>query len=362
VTVAAPTVTDIVAAESSSEEQLLTVAAACGFGSLHPVSRAVVAEALARGIVATPPGDLQERPGLGVVATVNGRQAALGRRALLDDLAIDSGTTDDEEASQVWVAWGGLCLGRLVLRDQPRREAREALAAMRSLGITRLILLTGDRAAAARRVGDVLGMDEVVAEVLPAQKLDVVRAEQAAGHTVMMVGDGVNDAPALAGADIGVAIGAELNEVALGGADVALLGTDLGRLPQLIGLADLTRQVIGQNVWLAFGLSVALILLAARGVLDPLTGALAQSVAVLAVVANSARIPRLCLSGCFNRPQHVAVRPCQPPYRERLEFVGKVWAPVRSRDRAASETRPSVAAADCAERRTRPGRPEAAPY
>jgi P-type E1-E2 ATPase len=163
---------------------------------------------------------------------------------------------------------------------------------MRSLGIDRLILLTGDRAVTAQEVGEALGVDHVVAEVLPAQKLELVRAEQAAGRTVMMVGDGVNDAPALGGADVGVAIGAELNEVALGGADVALLGNDLGRLPQLVGLADITRRVIGQNVWLAFGLSIALIALAARGVLDPLTGALAQSAAVLAVVANSARILR----------------------------------------------------------------------
>jgi len=123
-------------------------------------------------------------------------------------------------------------------------------------------------------VGETLGVDEVVADVLPAQKLEVVRAEQAAGHTVMMVGDGVNDAPAL------------------GGADVALLGTDLRRLPQLIGLADITRDVIGQNVWLAFGVSLVLIALAARGTLNPLTGALAQSVAVFVVVANSARILR----------------------------------------------------------------------
>src|SRR5207245_6637404 len=101
-----------------------------------------------------------------------------------------------------------------------------------------------------------------------------------------------NDAPALGGADVGVAIGAELNEVALGGADVALLGTDLGRLPRLIALADMTRRVIGQNVWLAFGLSVVLIALAAGGVLDPLTGALFQRVAVLAVVVTSAPILR----------------------------------------------------------------------
>ena len=251
-----------------------------------------MAEALARGIVSKPPRDLQERPGLGVVAMVDGQRAILGRKALLEDLDIDVGSADEEDVSQVWVAYGRRCLGSFVLRDQPRSEAREALAAMRALGINRLVLLTGDRAAAAREVGEALGMDDVVAEVLPAQKLDVVRAEQAAGRTVMMVGDGVNDAPALGGADVGVAIGAELNEVALGGADVALLGTDLGRLPLLIGLADTTRRVIGQNVWLAFGLSVVLIALAARGVLAPLTGALAQSVAVLAMVANSARILR----------------------------------------------------------------------
>jgi heavy metal translocating P-type ATPase len=292
VTVGAPTVTRIQPAAGESEETLLAVAAACGFGSLHPVSRAVVAEARSRAIVSTPPRDLQERPGLGVVATVDGREAVLGRRALLAELGIDVGAEDQEDVSQVWVAWDGRCLGRFVLRDQPRAEARAALDAMRALGIERLILLTGDRAAAAQEVGSALGVDEVVAEVLPAQKLDVVRAEQLAGRTVMMVGDGVNDAPALGGADVGVAIGAELNEVALGGADVALLGTDLGRLPQLIGLADTTRQVIGQNVWLAFGLSVVLIALAARGTLDPLTGALTQSVAVLAVVANSARILR----------------------------------------------------------------------
>ncbi len=273
------------------------MAAACGFGSLHPVSRAVVAEALARGIVSTPPGDLQERPGLGVVAMVNGRQAVLGRRALIEELGIDAGSEGDLDVSQVWVAYGGRYLGRFVFRDRPRAEARQALDAMRALGIGRVVLLTGDRAKVAQEVGAALGVDEVVAEVLPAQKLEVVRAEQAAGRTVMMVGDGVNDAPALGGADVGVAIGAELNEVALGGADVALLGTDLGRLPLLIGLADTTRRIIGQDVWLAFGLSVVLIALAARGILDPLTGALAQSVAVLVVVANSARILRFASKG-----------------------------------------------------------------
>jgi Cd2+/Zn2+-exporting ATPase len=293
VTVGAPTITSLEPLSGVSDQELLKVAAACGFGSLHPVSRAVVAAALARGITSAPPDELQERPGLGVVATIGGRRGALGRRALLVELGIDAGAQDDDDASQVWVALDAVCLGRFILRDQPRAEAREALAAMRTLGLSRLILLTGDRANAAREVGDALGMDLVIAEVLPAQKLEVVQAEQAKGHVVMMVGDGVNDALALRGADVGVAIGAELNEVALGGADVALLGTDLGRLPQLIELADATRKIIGQNVWLAFGLSIVLIASAALGALDPLKGALAQSLAVLAVVANSARLLRI---------------------------------------------------------------------
>ncbi len=290
VTVGAPTVTKIQPAEGISEEKLVTVAASCGFGSLHPASRAVVTEALARGLNCTPPKDLQEKPGLGVVAIVDGQRACLGRLALLTDLGIPVDTEIEEDVSQVWVGHGGRCLGRLVLRDQPRAEAREALGEMRALGVHRMILLTGDREKVAREVGESLGMDDVIAEVLPAQKLEVVRAEQAAGRTVMMVGDGINDAPALGGADIGVAVGAQLNEVALGGADVAMLGSDLGRLPKLIGLADIFRRIINQNVWLAFGLSVVLIALAADGVLGPLTGALSQSVAVLAVVANSARI------------------------------------------------------------------------
>jgi Cd2+/Zn2+-exporting ATPase len=292
VTVGAPTITEVQPADGVSEERLFAVAAACGFGSLHPVSRAVVAAALERGIVSTPPTELQERPGLGVVAIVDGQRVVLGRRALLSELGVDVGSTPDEGVSQVWVALGTRCLGRLILRDQPRGEARAALAALRSLGVERMVLLTGDRAAAAREVGTALGMDQVIAEVLPAQKLEVVRAEQATGHVVMMVGDGVNDALALGGSDVGVAIGAELNEVALGGADVAVLGTDLGRVPQLIGLADITRRIISQNVWLAFGLSIVLIICATMGVVAPLTGALAQSAAVLAVVANSARILR----------------------------------------------------------------------
>src|SRR5258706_5883126 len=135
VTVGAPTVKHIRAAPGESDRDLLFVAASCGFGSLHPVSRAMVAEALPRGIAAAPPQDLQERPGLGVIAQVAGKQAHLGRRALLEDAHIRVDADDDGDVSQVWVAYGGKYIGRFVLRDQPRGEARDALNAMRELGI-----------------------------------------------------------------------------------------------------------------------------------------------------------------------------------------------------------------------------------
>jgi Cu+-exporting ATPase len=296
VTVGAPAVVAVRCASAAySARQLLAIGASCGFGSLHPVSRAVVAAARAEGVDVIAPAEVHERPGLGVVADIEGRRAALGRRELLVDIGVqlEPEAEEEREGTEVWVALGTELLGSFMLSDQPREEARDALAQMRALGIDRHVLLTGDRKAIARKIGDALGMDEVIAEVLPAEKLEVVRSEQAKGRTVMMVGDGVNDALALSGADVGVAIGAEVNEVALGGADVALLGADLGRLPQLLRLADLTRSVIGQNVWLAFGFAAVLIILAAVGVLDPLRGALAQSVAVIAVVLNSARILRL---------------------------------------------------------------------
>jgi P-type E1-E2 ATPase len=292
VTIGVPSVIAVHPHGEASVEQTLAVAAACGFGSLHPVSRAMVSAAHARGMAVIEPRDLQERPGLGVIATVDGKTALLGRRALLEESGVAAPPGGADSASEVWVAHDGRCLGHVVLQDQPRADARAAIEAMRALGISRVVLLTGDRAATANAVGEALAVDHVVAEVLPAQKLDVIRAEQAAGRTVMMVGDGVNDAPALGGADVGVAIGAELNEVAVGGADVALIGNDLRRLPQLVGLADLTREVTDQNVWLAFGLSVFLIASAAAGIVSPLTGALAQSAAVVIVVANGARILR----------------------------------------------------------------------
>lgn len=241
-------------------------------------------QARAGGIEIVPPDRLEERPGLGVTARVGARTLALGRRSF-----VVPGEVDDEA---VWVSEDGVPLGRLTHADPPRPEAREALEALRAMGIDRFVLLTGDREEVARRIGETLGIDEVIAGVLPEGKLDVVRREQAAGRTVLMIGDGVNDALALSGADIGVAIGAEINEVALGGADVALLGADLGRLPELLRLAEQTRGVVNTNIAIGLGAAAVLVPLAALGLVNPLLGALLGSLATVAVVSNSARLLR----------------------------------------------------------------------
>jgi len=187
-------------------------------------------------------------------------------------------------------------LGRIELYDPPRADARAAIDAVRALGISRVILLTGDRASIAAEVAVELGIDGWEAEVHPDQKLARVRAEQDAGRVVMMVGDGINDALALAGADVGVAVGsgttAGVNEVALGGADIALLRLDLGALPQLIRLADRVRTVMTWNGVIGLGGSVASAALATAGWLGPVAAAAAQSASVLAVVLNSGRLLR----------------------------------------------------------------------
>ena len=169
-------------------------------------------------------------------------------------------------------------------------ERREAIERTRALGIDRVVLLTGDREEVAVEVAGELGMDAYVAEVLPEQKLEVVREEQALGRRVMMVGDGINDALALSGADVGVAVGARVNEVALGGADVALLSEDLNRLPEMMRLAERTRAAVVQNALLGTLFSVGMVALASAGVISALVGAVLHNAGAVFVVANSSRL------------------------------------------------------------------------
>jgi Cd2+/Zn2+-exporting ATPase len=290
VTLGTLSVLEIHPSEGVDEQELLRLAGRCGHGSLHPVSRAVFEAARDRGLEPTPPDALREQAGQGVVAETGEGLLRLGRASWLRDQGLDLAAVSPARGIAVFVACDQRVLGWLELADTPRPEAAEALAGLRALGARRLVLLTGDRENVAARVAEELGFDAYEAEVLPERKAALVAEEQAAGRRVMMVGDGVNDALALHSADVGVAVGAVINEVALGGADIALMGNNLARLPQMVDLANRTRHTINLNVIVGVGFSVLMLTLAAVGVISPLWGALLHNGGAIFVVANSARL------------------------------------------------------------------------
>ncbi|MEM9381131.1 MAG: cation-translocating P-type ATPase [Planctomycetota bacterium] len=293
VTTGALSLNEVAGAEGGpSSDAVVRAAATCGYSSRHPISRAAVEAAERLGIRYERAEDATEVPGEGVEARAGGRVYRMGRQSWLEAHGLDFEGQPEVSGPGAWVAEDDVVLGFLSLADRPREEAREALAATRRLGIQRIVMLTGDREAVARGVADELGFDDVIAEVLPEQKLDIVRAEQQDGHRVMMVGDGVNDALALSKADVGVAIGARISEVALGGADVALLKPDLGRVPLMLRLAAFTRWTVILNALLGMGFSILMMALASAGVVDPLTGALLHNAGSLFVIVNSSRILR----------------------------------------------------------------------
>ena len=275
-----------------SKESVVRGAAICGYSSLHPVSRAAVEAAEQLGMDYQQVDNAKEIPGEGVEARTEQGIYRLGRQSWLESKGLDFSGHVSVSGPGAWVAKDEQVLGFLSLVDRPREEAVEALASLRILGINRILLLTGDREVVARRVAQELGFDEVIADVLPEEKLDIVRAEQKGGKKVMMIGDGVNDALALSGADVGVAIGTRISEVALGGADVALMMPDLGRIPMMLRLADYTRWIVILNAILGTGFSVLMMALASLGVIDPLLGALLHNAGALFVILNSSRILR----------------------------------------------------------------------
>src|SRR5262245_36345876 len=190
----------------------------------------------------------------------------------------------------VWVARENCVLGCLLLSDLPRPEAGQAINELRQLGLDRVILLTGDRRQAAESVAQMLHIEHVVAEVLPAEKLAAVQSEKSAGRRVIVVGDGVNDALALASGDVGVAMGAMGSDVALNSADVALMANDLSRLPMAIRLSRQTRATINQNLLIGAGSSILMLSLAALGIVSPIVGAVLHNAGELYVLVNSARL------------------------------------------------------------------------
>ncbi|MCG5438815.1 heavy metal translocating P-type ATPase, partial [Micromonospora foliorum] len=263
----------------------------------HRTARAIAATAAEAG--ALPPvaafGNLE---GLGVTGTVDGRAVLVGRVRLLRGREIDVppevewAVRDAEAAGRTAIVagWDGRARGVLAVADVVRPTSRAAVARLRGLGLTP-VLLTGDNTTVARAVAAEVGVDEVIAEVLPAGKVDVIKRLQAEGRSVAMVGDGVNDAPALAQADLGLAMGTG-TDVAIEAADLTLVRGDLDAAVDAIRLSRRTLGIIRGNLFWAFGYNVAALPLAAAGLLNPMIAGATMALSSVFVVANSLRLRR----------------------------------------------------------------------
>jgi heavy metal translocating P-type ATPase len=290
-----PQIVSIDIQDNMSEDEVLYFAAALDQASKHPIAQAIVAAARARGTTLPIPENVVETPGEGVAGTVDGRRVIVGGAGFVASqagFADPEGAVVDAGSVVVSLAVDGKLMGHLVMADALRAGTADMLAGLRGLGISRILLATGDRRAVAEAVTEGLGLDAVKADLTPDQKVLLVLTERENGP-VMMVGDGVNDAPALAAADIGVAMGARGAAASAEAADVVLLVDHLDRLLPGIEVAQRSRRIAVESVIVGIGLSVLGMIAAAFGYLTPVQGALLQEVIDVAVILNALRALRI---------------------------------------------------------------------
>ena len=309
ITLGRPAVTDVVPAPGVDEAELLALAAAAERDSEHPLAAAVVAAAGDRGLVPETPSAFEAVAGHGIRATVGGRQVLIGKPALLQSAGIDvhmleadAARLADQARTPVYVAADGRTLGLLGIADPVKPDSRDAVAALRKLGL-RVVMLTGDNRRTAEAIARAVGVDQVVAEVLPQDKAHEVRTLQLEGRTVAMVGDGINDAPALAQANVGFAIGTG-TDVAIEASDVTLISGSLMGVVAAIAISratmrNVTQNLIGAFVYNSLGLPIALgVLFPFTGLLlSPILAALAMSFSSVTVISNANRLKRFRLEG-----------------------------------------------------------------
>jgi P-type Cu+ transporter len=299
-----PETTDVLPASRTERAELLKLAASVENGSEHPLGQAVVRKARAEGVAVEAAKDFRALEGMGVEGLVGGKRVLVGSRRLLEAEGIDAsamtadaGRLAGEGKTVAFVAVDGKPAGLLGLADTLKAGAREAVDALHRSG-RRVVMLTGDNARTARALAAEAGIDDVRAEVLPGDKAEAVRALQAEGRRVAMVGDGINDAPALAQADVGLALGTG-TDVAMASADITLMSGDLGAVVSAVALSRKTLRTIRQNLFWAFVYNVVGIPVAAGilypffGVLlDPMIASAAMALSSVSVVSNSLRLRR----------------------------------------------------------------------
>jgi Cu+-exporting ATPase len=297
-----PELEQVVAAPGMVEDEVLALAASIEQRSEHPIARVIVTGAKARGLTLADPEDFKSRTGLGAAGTVGGRMVAVGAGRFMAALGVD--TTPLEAAAAagahgggtpLYVAVDGQLAALVVVADALKEGAREVVAALQAQGL-RVLMLTGDDARTAGAVAREAGVDDWHAELMPGDKSALVRALQAEGRRVAFVGDGINDAPALAQAEVGIAIGTG-TDIAIDSAQLVLMSGDLGQLPTAVALSAATLRNIRQNLFWAFAYNASLVPVAA-GLLYPATGvllspmlaALAMALSSLCVVGNALRL------------------------------------------------------------------------
>ncbi len=300
-----PLVTDIVAAEGFTEEQVLAYAAALEFTSEHPLALAVLKKAKDERIAVAAAEKFTALSGLGAKAMIAGKLYLIGNRLLMQSENIATKELDNDAArlagegkTAVYLTQENNLVGLIALADVPKETAEGAVESLKSRGLD-VVMVTGDNKGTAYAIARQLGINRVLAEVLPANKADEIRKLQNAGEVVAMVGDGINDAPALAAADVGIAIGAG-TDVAIEAADITLIRSDLMGVPEAITLSETTIRVIKQNLFWAFIYNIIGIPIAA-GVLYPFSGILlnpeyaaaAMAFSSVSVVSNSLRLRRI---------------------------------------------------------------------
>jgi len=300
-------VTKLTPAENVEPADLLNIAASAEQLSKHPAARALQQVAKEANMVLQKCENFEEIPGKGVTAAINGKKVFVGRDTFLKENNInmnriaDPAMHEEQGFSTLYVAKDSTCVGWIGLQDKTRPEAQKAVKELFDIGIKRITMLTGDREEVANRVAGELGCSDFKAHCLPQDKLSIVEKVKSQGHTVVVVGDGINDAPALAAGDLGIAMGAAGSDVAINSASIALMSDDLKRLPFLVRLSRKTRGIIYWNI--GFGVSFILLGIIFSFMIIPQIAAVLHFLSSLIVVFNSARLVRLGEELQHNWPQ-----------------------------------------------------------
>jgi Cd2+/Zn2+-exporting ATPase len=292
-------VTQVIGFDGVKEDEVLRMAAAVEEQSSHPLAVAIVKTARERHLSFASATDIENLPGKGIQARVEGTEVLAGAlRAFAGDPAAEEGqalalsVSKLEAAGQTTVILrrSGVFIGVIALADEPRAAAGEVMKRLRVQGIQRLVMLTGDNASVAHRIADAIGITEVQAGLLPENKLTAIRELEQGHGVIAMIGDGVNDAPALAAATVGVAMGAGGTAVALETADVVLMGDDLGKLSFAIGLSRASQRIIRQNMVIALGVIALLVIASLVGVIPLSVAVLLHEGSTIVVVLNALRL------------------------------------------------------------------------